>query len=144
MAATDGVRVIGRADGDRVDPIAELVEHFAVIGKCVLDLLFLQHAVERVLVDVAQRENLAELGCVSHVAVALAAHADAADLNLFVRRSALLRLQPAGNPITHPNGCRCLNKTASIGHECHVESPTIGIAQAPCSLKKRLHVRQKA
>ena len=53
-------------------------------------------AFERRRVDIAQREDLAELRNVLHVALALAADADAAELNLFVGRLAVRGFHAAG------------------------------------------------
>ncbi len=84
------VVVVGRADGHGVDALAHLVEHLAVV----VVLLGVRDtsarpAFERVLVDVADGDDVAEAGGVARVAVALAAHADAGEVDPLVRRLAL-------------------------------------------------------
>ena len=94
------VVVVGDAHRHRVDAVAELVEHVAVVGELVVDLVDLGHAVEERGVDVAEGEDLSMPRHILHVALALAADADATDLDLFERRVAFGGLQGAGDPIT--------------------------------------------
>ena len=82
-----------------------------------LGLVSLRHAVELRGVDIAQRVDLAELGGVLDVALALAADADAAELNLFVGRLAFRGMQSAGDPIADARGRRSLKKRTSIRYE---------------------------
>ena len=89
------VHVIRRGDGDGIDGLAHLIEHFApvaielgVIGAIVLRGPILQRLVfpiQRVRVDVAQGDNIAPQteGAVG-VAVALSTHPDAGNVDAIV------------------------------------------------------------
>ena len=80
-----GVRVVGRADRHGVDLLAHLVEHLAVV-----DVTFWPSGTSRacrlasVLVDVAEGDDVAEVAGLVDVAGALAADADAGDVQLLV------------------------------------------------------------
>ena len=82
-----GVRVVGRADGDGVDLLAHLREHLAEV----VVLLGVGEArrlgVQRVVVDVAEGDDVAVLAGLAAVAAALAADADAGDVDLPVGQS---------------------------------------------------------
>ena len=62
-------------------------------------------------------KDLAVLRNIRDVALALAANADAAELNLIVGRFADRGFDSAGHPVAHTCNGRCLKKFASIGNE---------------------------
>jgi hypothetical protein len=102
------VVVIGHAHGHRIDAVAHLVEHVAIVVEIVLRLVPLLHAFELCGIDIAQREDLAELGSVLDVALTLASDTNAAKLNLFVERLAVRSTKTAGDPIAGADGRRGL------------------------------------
>ena len=84
------MHVIRSADRDDVDVLAMLGEQFAVVGEPLRALEFLRIplALERVAVDVADRDHVAEEGGVVGIAAPLAPHADAGDVQLLSGRVA--------------------------------------------------------
>ena len=81
-----GVGVVGRADRHRVDLVAHLLEHLAVVEVLLrLGVLF-THLVEDFAVDVAQGDDLTVSAGVVGVTVSLAADADAREADLFIGR----------------------------------------------------------
>ncbi len=76
--------MVGRAHGHRVDLVAELLEHLAIIEVLFRIGILLAHLVEYVAVDIAEGHDLAALAGIVGIAVALAANADARKPNLFV------------------------------------------------------------
>ena len=82
--------VIGRADGDGVDALADFVEQLAevVVLGGLGELVGLGPAVERVVVDVADGHDVAMIRGVVRVAASFAADADAGEADHFVRRVA--------------------------------------------------------
>ena len=77
--------MVRSADGQRVNLLAHLVEHFAEVEIAFGLRKFLSLFVEPIFVDVANRDNLAELAGLEDVAVALAADADSSKAELGIR-----------------------------------------------------------
>src|SRR5262249_9761899 len=116
LDAGRGVHVVGRADGYRVDLVAELLEHLAVV----VERLGLGEALlllgERMVVDVAESDDGAEVAGLIDVAGALAADADAGELQLAVGLvgSAGGGERGAGEPVAWPGESRGLQKVAAV------------------------------
>src|SRR6185503_17793795 len=84
-ACDDAVAVVGGGDGDGVDLVAHLVEHFAKIFEGFGVGVLLGRELEVVGIDVAQGDDLAAgLGRVFNVGGALAGAADGGDADLLV------------------------------------------------------------
>ncbi len=81
-----GVGVVGRADGHRVDLLAHILEHLAVVEVLLRLGILRAHLVEAFAVDVAKGDNLTVLAGVVGVAVSLAANADTGEADLFIGR----------------------------------------------------------
>ena len=93
------VHVVRGADRGDVDLLAVLGQQLAIVSKAfgVLEALGFAFAFERVAIDVADGDDVAELRGVVRIAAALAADAEAGDVQLFVGR-ALLAAQIDGPP----------------------------------------------
>src|SRR5579862_1033105 len=117
-----GVVIVGDADGDAVDLLGHLVEHLAVV-EVLLGLRELRPClVVSLVVDVAEADDVAELGDVAHVAPTLASRADAGDADLGVGRLLLAVADLAtGDPESggaHAGILEELAAIAALGHEC--------------------------
>ena len=81
----DAVDVIGSGDGHRIDRFADLVEHLPEVLELLGLRVLLTLLGERVPIDVAQTDDGATAACgVVGVAGALAAHANATNLDSFI------------------------------------------------------------
>ena len=111
-----GMHVVRRADGADVDVFAVLGEQFAVVGEplSIFELLRAALLFERVAIDVADRDHVAEERRVVGVAATLAAHADAGDVELFTGRLAPGLAATGGNEI------------AGSGHGCGLKETATG------------------
>jgi hypothetical protein len=120
--AGHGVRVVGRADRDGIDALAHLVEHLAIIVVPLGIGIFLGRLVEGLVVDVADGDHVARLAGVARVALALASHADAGEVDLFVGRLAFLRLRAAGDPESRARHGGREQEVATIGGVAHIKN----------------------
>ena len=118
------VRVVGGADGDGVDLVAELVEHLAVVGELLRVRVAGRLFVEGLIVHVAKGDDLAVLGGAVHVAGAFAADADAGDVDFVVGGFALAAEgDAAGRPEAEAGDGGFLDELAAIGASTHGVSP---------------------
>ena len=102
------VAVIGDADGHRVDLVAHLVEHFAIVVEHLDRVVDLSPALELVaflvemaIVDIAQRDDVAIAGRIIRVAGALPVDADATEIQLLER---ILAVGSKRTGLAHPPG----------------------------------------
>src|SRR5262249_50211439 len=116
-----GVRVVGSGDGDGVDGLAHLVEQLAEVGELRRLGEGLGHGIEPALVDVADGDDIADVAGVLGVALALAADADAGDVQLVL----LLVLvgESAGDPPAEAGDGGRLQELTAIGRCGHTDSP---------------------
>ena len=120
----DGVGVIGRADGDGVDRFVHVVEHLAkvVVPFRLLELLE-PLGVQPVVVDVTQRDDVAEAAGVLGITQPFAANADAGDVQFFIGRPAVGPHQPPGDPEAKPGQAGLLEELATIALAAHPAAP---------------------
>jgi hypothetical protein len=109
-----GVVVVGRADRDRIDTLAHLVEHLAVVGELFRLRKHLRSGGEITGVYVADGHHVAVLAGVIRVADALNAQADAGDGDLLVGRLALLGIHTTGRPKAEARGGGGLQEQTTI------------------------------
>src|SRR5262249_962213 len=118
------VHVVGRADRGDVDVLAVLGEQLAIVGEFLgaFEALGLALAVERVAVDVANGDDLAELRGVVRVAAPLSADAEAGGAQRFIRRAFLAaKIEGAADEITRPDDGRSgLNKLTTLNGATHL------------------------
>ena len=100
------VHVVGRADRRNLDVLAVLGKHLAVIGELlgILETGRFAAVFQRVAVDIADRDDVAELSRIVGVAAAFAANADADHIGPLVRRLAEGWAAAAGNPKADTSG----------------------------------------
>ena len=111
------MHVVWRADRADVDVLAVLGEQFAVVGELlrILELLRAALFLERVAVDVADRDHVAKKSRVVGVAATLATYADAGNGELLAGRLAPGLASACGTKIAGPgHGCG-LKETATGG-----------------------------
>lgn len=82
--AGDCVRVIRSADRDCVDALVHLLKHLAKIVVFLGLGKFPGLVVQRAVVDVAEGDNVAEVGGLVCIAVSFSAHTDAGDVDRFI------------------------------------------------------------
>ena len=95
LRGNDGVIVVRGRDRDGIDAIAQLIEHLAVVGEGVIDLVNFGVGLEIPGIGVAQRKNLAILGCMASVASSFAVNTYAGNLQLLIGRRAGVCGRPA-------------------------------------------------
>src|SRR5262249_41834737 len=127
------VRVVWRADRDSIDLLAQLVEHFAVVvellhgpeGEFARLRLHVGKPVQVLIVDVADGNEVADLGRLLRVTVALAADADGSDVEAFQRRLFLFgrTTDAAGHPETQARRGALLEEITTIASSAHTYSP---------------------
>ena len=121
-----GVHVIGGADGAHVDLLAVLGEEFAEVGEPLrsLKLLRLALALERVAVDVADRDHVAKQGGVVGITASLAPDPDAGHVELLIGRGAPGRAAAGGHEVagaqqgtgSKKTATRCGGHALFLGH----------------------------
>src|SRR5207245_1321897 len=89
----------------------------------------LEGARATVLVNVAERDDVAVVSCLLGVAAAFAADADAGDVDFFIGRLALGRRDPAGDPKADAGHSALFQKIAAIGPAFHEVTPRMKESQ---------------
>ena len=104
------------ADGHRVDVLADLIKHLAEVieGLCIFKVFVLLSAVEGVVVDIADRDDLSVVGSILRIAGALAPDSDACEANLFDCGTTFLRGNSSSYPISSRDGRCGLEEAATI------------------------------
>ena len=104
------VRVVGRAHRDGVDLSRHLVEQVAKVVKLLRVGKALRSLLQSVVVNVANRHDLAQTSGIIRIALALAPHADASKSDFIRRRfggfasgAGVFGARPTGNPIADAN-----------------------------------------
>ena len=131
---SDGVRVVGGADGDGVDLLPHLVDHHPEIGVGFCPLKSLLAALELIGIDVGHRHHLAMAGSVGRIALPLAADADAAEADLLIGaggRLAILSPHLGSDPVASRHSrrdgeeiaARSSGKSTTAGTARHGSSP---------------------
>src|SRR3954453_7929829 len=119
----DRMAVIRRADSYRVDVLTDFVQHLAEV------VIFLRFGpadgreIQALVIDVANRHDVAEFARLLRIARSLATDANAAEANALVGRPALARRDAAQSPIAGSDYCRGLQKSATIWFSCHIGAP---------------------
>src|SRR5581483_55559 len=107
--------MIGRTDGDSVDALAHLLEHLAVIDELFGLGVQLGCPPEGLLIDVADGHDIAIPGRLGRVAASLAADADAGEVDLIERGSALrVRGGGADDPVADASQRRRFEEIPTI------------------------------
>jgi len=124
------VGVVRCADGHRVDVLADLIEHLAEVieGLCIFKVFVLLAAVEGVVVDIANRDDLSVVGSILGVAGAFAPNSDTSEPNFFDRGTTFLRGNSSSYPISSRDGRSGLEEAATIlvGHGYSAENKKRG------------------
>ena len=114
--------MVGRADDANVNVLAVLGEEFAIVGELLRfgKPLGLPLALERLAVDVADRDYVAKERSIVGVAAPLATDADAGDVELLVGRGAPGRATAGGDKVAGSDDRRGAQKrtAAGLGHGC--------------------------
>ena len=119
------VAMVGRADGEGVDLVAHLREHFAEVEELLSFRPTDAGRGQALLVNIADCYHVAGSASVLRVAAPFARYADAGELDFLVGGPALAWGDAAERPISGPDGRGGLEKATSIRSACHVHAPCL-------------------
>ena len=108
--------MIGSANRDCIDFFTDFIEELTVIVEClcIFEILVLLALGDRVIVNIANSNDLSIVGCVLRIAGAFTSNPDTREADFFESRSTLFRSYTTCNPVPGTYRCGGLEETTTI------------------------------